>query len=444
MEKLFGTDGVRGRANSELTPEMAFDLGRSAAWYLAGKQGGEIIIGRDPRLSGAMLEAALAAGIASVGIDVRLTSVVTTPCLAWLTRTGNPVAGAMISASHNPMEDNGIKFFNTWGVKLEDSQEDEIEQLYWNRENLPRPTGEKVGQIFRDESMLEQYTQFLLSTIHTKLTGIRLVLDCANGAASSIAPTVLSSAGAQVQVINAAPDGCNINRNCGSTHPQTVAAAVRSQRAHLGLALDGDADRLIAVDAEGNIVDGDKIMLICARNLKEQGQLKQNTLVVTVMSNLGLHLAAEKLGIKTVSTKVGDRYVLEEILRSGYSLGGEQSGHIVFSHHTTTGDGLLTALQLLQIMAAGGYSLAELAEVMEAMPQVLRGAKVKAKDGWQSNSAISAAIARAQKQLGENGRVLVRPSGTEPLIRVMLEGPDQNQLEALAVDICQVIETELG
>lgn len=445
MDKLFGTDGVRGRANTELTPELAFELGRSAAWYLAGKQGGEIIIGRDPRLSGAMLEAALAAGIASVGINVRLVGVVTTPCLAWLTRTSNAVAGAMISASHNPMEDNGIKFVNTWGFKLEDSQEADIEELYHcGRDSLPRPTGACVGRILEDKTMVEQYNLFLLSTIHTPLDGIRLVLDCANGAASAIAPAVLSEAGAQVQVINASPDGCNINLNCGSTHPETVAAAVRSQRAHLGLALDGDADRLIAVDANGNIVDGDKIMLICARSLKEQGQLKHNTLVVTVMSNLGLHLAAKQLGINTVSTKVGDRYVLEEMQRGGYSLGGEQSGHIIFSRFATTGDGILSALQLLQIMAAGGHSLAELAGIMETLPQVLRNIKVRTKAGWEGNAAIKDAIARAEAELNGKGRVLVRPSGTEPLIRVMLEGPDQTQLEGLAGDICSVIKAQQG
>ncbi len=444
MEKLFGTDGVRGLANSELTPELAFTLGRAAAWHLAGKQGGEIYVGRDPRLSGAMLESALAAGIASVGINVRLVGVITTPGLAWLTRSSDAVAGAMISASHNPMEDNGIKFVNTWGIKLADSQEEAIEHLCLNLQQLPRPTGESLGRIERDEELVEKYITFLSETIDVSLSGIKLVLDCANGAAWDIGPRVMAATDAQVHVINIKPDGCNINDHCGSTHPQTVAAAVLSQQADLGLSLDGDSDRMIAVDSHGNIVDGDKLMLIFACYMKEKGLLNHNTLVVTVMSNLGLHQAAERLGINLVTTPVGDRYVWEEMAKNDYSLGGEQSGHIIFRQHATTGDGLLSVLQLLKIMAESGSSLSELASVMETLPQVLQNVRVAAKNGWEKNAAISQAIARAEQQMAGRGRVLVRPSGTEPVIRVMLEGPDKKLLKELAGEIGKTIQQQLG
>lgn len=445
MKKLFGTDGIRGEANSQLTPELAFAMGRAAGWYLGEGRRGTIIIGRDPRLSGAMLESALASGIASVGLDVRLAGVVTTPGLAWLTNhEEDAVAGAMISASHNPMEDNGLKFVNSQGLKLSDAQESEIEDIYHNRlDTLPRPTGSGVGRILRDESLVDKYCQFLTTTIEQPLD-LRVLVDCANGAASVIARRVLEAAGARVDVIHADPDGININRGCGSTHPETIAAAIRQGSYDLGLALDGDADRLIAVDAQGNIIDGDKIMLICARDLQERGMLHQNTLVVTVMSNLGLQLAARELGIKTVATKVGDRYVLEEMLRNGFSLGGEQSGHIIFRRFATTGDGILSALQLMQVMVRTGQSLAQLATVMEYLPQVLHNVRVASKEGWQDNKAIAVAIGQAEAQLQGQGRVLVRPSGTEPLIRVMLEGPDKAELEALARDIAQVIEKELG
>lgn len=445
MGKLFGTDGIRGEANRELTPELAFNIGRVAAWYLGREQRGEIIIGRDPRLSGAMLESALAAGIASVGLDVRLAGVVTTPALAWLTRNSDAVAGCMISASHNSMEDNGLKFVNTWGFKLEDSQEADMEELYHNKlDSIPRPTGAGVGRIIRDEAMIEGYAKFLLSTISRSFSGLKVVLDCANGAGSFLAPQVLKSAGAQVQVIHASPDGININKNCGSTYPEAIANAVRSQKADLGLALDGDADRLIAVDAQGNVVDGDQIMLIAARHLQEQGQLKNNTLVVTVMSNLGLTLAARKLGLNLVTTKVGDRYVLEAMLQGDYTLGGEQSGHIIFRQYSTTGDGILSALQLMEVISSTGRSLKDLAAIMEKLPQVLYNVKVADKTGWDKNPHIAGSIKQAQDTLAENGRVLVRPSGTEPLIRVMLEGPEQAQLEELAGHIAQVIREQQG
>lgn len=444
MAKLFGTDGIRGQANSWLTPELALGIGRAAAYCLGGDRGGTILIGRDPRLSGAMLEGALASGIASVGLNVRLAGIITTPGLAWLTKNTGATAGAMISASHNPMEDNGIKFVNSQGFKLEDAQELAIEEIYLRNQDLPRPVGEKVGRILRDESLIEKYCAYLLSTIQQPLKGIKIVVDCANGSASGIARQVFAGAGAQVETIHAAPDGININRNCGSTHPAALAAAVKAKKADLGLALDGDADRLIAVDAQGEIVDGDKIMLICAGALKEQGKLRDDTLVVTVMSNLGLQLAAKELGIKTVAAKVGDRYVLEEMLRGNYSLGGEQSGHIIFRQFATTGDGLLSALQLMQVMVQTGKSLQELARVMAYLPQVLVNVKVASKEGWQHNRRIAAKIAWAEAELQGQGRVLVRPSGTEPLIRVMLEGPQKAQLQALAQAIAEVIKTEQG
>lgn len=446
LNKLFGTDGIRGEANSQLTPELAFAIGRAAAWYLGGEQRGTIIIGRDPRLSGAMLEAALASGIASVGLDVRLAGIITTPGLAWLaSHQDDVVAGAMISASHNPMQDNGIKFVNTRGLKLEDSQEQEIEDIYRNRlDSLPRPTGDGVGKIFRDETLVEKYCDFLVSTLDQSLDNIRVLVDCANGAGSAIARKVLERAGAQVDVICAEPDGININQDCGSTHPETVAHAVQAGDYDLGLALDGDADRLIAVDARGEIVDGDKIMLICARHLQEQGSLRDNTLVITVMSNLGLQLAAHELGIRTVTTKVGDRYVLEEMLRGDYSLGGEQSGHIIFRRFATTGDGILSAMQLMQVMAKTGRSLKVLAGIMQRLPQVLYNVRVQSKDGWAENRLIAEKIAQAEADLQGRGRVLVRPSGTEPLIRVMLEGPDEEQLHSMAEGIAAVIRAQQG
>lgn len=445
LNKLFGTDGIRGEANSLLTPELAFGIGRATAWYLGEGKGGTIIIGRDPRLSGAMLEAALASGIASVGLDVVLVGIVTTPGLAWLTSNQkNAVAGAMISASHNPMEDNGLKFVNINGFKLADFQEEAIEDIYYNRlDDLPRPTGQGVGRIIRDESLVEGYCDFLVSSVDQPLK-LRVIIDCAHGAASELAGKVLERVGAHVDVIYADPNGININKDCGSTYPETVARAVRNGDYDLGLAVDGDADRLIAVDAQGEIIDGDKLMLIIAKHLKNLGRLKQNTLVVTVMSNLGLQLAARKLGINTIVTNVGDRYVLEEMLKCDYNLGGEQSGHIIFRQFATTGDGILSALQLMQVMVSTGRSLAQLATVMEYLPQVLYNIPVASKRGWQEDQKITESIAQAELSLQGQGRVLVRPSGTEPLIRVMLEGPDESQLHVLAGRIAKVIKEQQG
>lgn len=440
MTRLFGTDGIRGQANSVLTPELALGIGRAAAVCLGGKGGNKIIIGRDPRLSGQMLENALASGIVSAGLDVCLAGIITTPGLAWLAKnTGS--AAAMISASHNPMADNGLKFFNSQGFKLEDSQEQAIEELYYSGlKGLPRPVGANIGRVFRDESLILKYRDYLLTTVEKPLTGLKIIVDCANGAASGLAEGLYSAAGASVELIHALPDGININQDCGSTHPSSLIAAVKAKGADLGLALDGDADRLIAVDAQGRIVDGDKIMLICAQDYKERGFLNRDTLVVTVMSNLGLMHAAEKLGIKTLAAKVGDRFVLEEMVRGGFSLGGEQSGHIIFRRFATTGDGLLSGLQLMAVMVRRGKTLAELAEIMEYLPQVLINVPVASKEGWEDNEHIVEKIAWANRELRGQGRILVRPSGTENLIRVMLEGPEEEQLQTLGKAIAEAIK----
>lgn len=444
MTQLFGTDGIRGLANAELTPELAMAIGRAAAFHLSGAGQGPILIGRDPRLSGPMLAGALASGIASAGIDARLVGIVTTPCLAWLTKDTGAMAGAMLSASHNPMADNGIKFFNAYGCKLEEHQERAIENLYWQgTSNLPRPTGKNIGRIDCDKSLVNKYFDHLIATLNTPLQGLRVIIDCANGSASTIAARLAAAIGVTAEVIHAAPDGININCNCGSTQPASLAAAVKAIGADLGLALDGDADRLIAVDSRGALVDGDKIMLICANALKEQGRLSGDTLVTTVMSNLGLQLAAKRLGIKTVTTKVGDRFVFEAMQSGGYSLGGEQSGHIIFREYSNTGDGLLCALQLMQIMRGSGKSLEELAGIMDYLPQILINVPMADKHSWQANPLIAAKIAWAEKVLDQRGRVLVRPSGTEPLLRIMLEGPDSAELKAVAEAIAAVVKSEL-
>lgn len=441
---LFGTDGIRGQANSKLSPELALGIGRAAAACL-GKGVDRILIGRDPRLSGLMLESALASGFASAGVNVCLVGVIPTPGLAWLANNLN-VPAAMISASHNPMADNGLKFFSRQGLKLEDRQEQAIEALYHRGlETLPRPTGEAVGGIYRDESLKKHYLEYLLGTLTTPLaTGLKIVVDCANGSASGLAGQLYKAAGVEVEEIHAAPDGANINQDCGSTHPASLIEAVKAKGADLGLALDGDADRLIAVDAYGKIVDGDKIMLICAHDYKERGLLDQDTLVITVMSNLGLVLAARDLGIKTIAAQVGDRYVLEEMQKGGYNLGGEQSGHIIFRRYATTGDGLLSGLCLMEIMTRRGRTLAELAEIMDYLPQVLINVSVGSKEGWQDNRLIAEKIARAEAALEGRGRVLVRPSGTENLIRVMLEGPQEDQLRELGMEIAAAIKSALS
>ncbi|MBT9167386.1 MAG: Phosphoglucosamine mutase [Syntrophomonadaceae bacterium] len=447
MGKLFGTDGVRGVANRELTPEMAFKIGRIGAYLLSQKRNDKnaVFVARDTRVSGPMLEGALIAGLTSVGVDVYLAGVTSTPATAWLTRKLDCCGGVMLSASHNAYQDNGIKFFNTDGFKLADQIEEEIEELYCRQlDNLPRPEAGHVGRVFPENEAEGHYLAYLLSTVPNRLTGLRIVLDCANGAAYRLAPQVFNALGADVIVIHNNPDGININKDCGSTYPETVSRAVREKNAHLGFSFDGDADRVLAVDETGSLVDGDAIMTILAMALQEKGLLRKNTIVSTVMSNLGLEKAAGRHGFNILRTKVGDRYVLEEMLVGGYNLGGEQSGHIILLDHNTTGDGVLTALQLATVLVDKQQPLSRLAASFIRYPQVLVNCRVKASAGWEKNVRISQAMADVEKKLADSGRLLVRPSGTEPLIRVMLEGLNEGELHMMASELAEVIKGEMA
>lgn len=443
---MFGTDGVRGVANSEaLSPELAFALGRAAAALARERSGGRVtaVVGRDTRRSGPMLAAALSAGICSAGGDVVDLGVITTPGVAFLTRHLKADFGVMISASHNPAPDNGIKFFSADGYKLPDEAEDQLEaKVKAKPDTMPRPTGADLGSIRQSAEAVEAYVEYLVST-GQPLSGLRVVVDCGHGAAYRVSPEVLRRLGAEVIALNTAPDGLNINDGCGSTHPEALQEAVRAHGAHAGIAHDGDADRCIAVDERGELVDGDQIMAICALDLKARGQLPNDTLVATVMSNMGLELLMRAHGVNLVRTKVGDRYVLEEMLQGGYGLGGEQSGHVIFGALSTTGDGILTAVQLLSILARERQPLSVLAGRMQRLPQWLENVRVARKEGWDQNPAIREAIARAEAELAGQGRVLVRASGTEPLIRVMLEGADMAQIQRLSAAIAEVIRTEL-
>ncbi len=441
MARLFGTDGVRGEANKGLTPKLAFRLGKAGAYVLGkGQERAKILIGKDTRISGDMLEAALAAGICSMGVDVLRLGILPTPGIAYLTRSLGGDAGVVISASHNSFEDNGIKFFDGNGFKLSDDIESEIEDALEYIDRVETPSGSGIGRVIEVENADDGYIQFLKNTA-VNLHGLKIVVDCANGAAYQVGPTVLDELGAEIIPLFNQPDGININVNCGSTNPEALARAVLENGADIGLAFDGDADRIVVVDENGAIIDGDVIMVICALAFKEKGKLTNDTLVVTVMSNMGLHKAMKNAGINILETKVGDRYVMEKLLETGTILGGEQSGHIIFLDYNTTGDGLLSALQLLSILQEKGTKLSELAAQMERFPQVLVNAKVNDKEIILTNEVIKAKIEEAQKQLGDDGRVLVRPSGTESLIRVMLEGPEQEELQKLANDIIEVIRT---
>ena len=446
MSRLFGTDGVRGLVNEFLTPELAYHLGRAAASYFGQSiERPVFLIGRDTRISGGMLESALASGICAVGGDVIVLGEAPTPAIAYLVRQKECTAGVVISASHNPYPDNGIKFFDGNGFKLPDAVEDEIEELCKSSADdcLPRPTKGDIGTIQYHQEWVQEYVDFVVSTSHT-LEGLKVVYDGAHGAASYVGPTILRQLGAEVIAINVEPNGTNINDNAGSTHLEGLQAAVLREGAHIGIANDGDADRCLMVDEKGQVLDGDQIMLLCGLHLQEQGKLKDNMIVGTVMSNIGFHKAAEELGMKTCSTAVGDRYVLEKMLAEGYSIGGEQSGHVIFLDYNSTGDGLLTAVQTLSIMKEKGKSLSELAGLMTKYPQLLVNVRVLTKAGWETNTAIQDAIREAEEELGSNGRILVRPSGTEPLIRVMAEGPDQEQLDELCHRIGDVIRIEQG
>ncbi|MBP7332232.1 MAG: Phosphoglucosamine mutase [Firmicutes bacterium ADurb.Bin373] len=441
MGALFGTDGVRGVANDDLSPDIAFRLGRAGAHILTNcSSPRRIVIGRDTRISGDMLEAAMMAGICSAGVDVLKVGVLPTPAIAYLTKELQAAAGAVISASHNPVEDNGIKFFGASGYKLSDEIEAEIESLAIdNCAGVMSPVGSGVGRVYEMRDAVDRYVKFACGTINTDLKGLKIVVDCANGAACQVAPRIYGELGADVTAIFNTPDGVNINSGCGSTHPETLMEAVVSSGADLGLAHDGDADRVIAVDARGRLVDGDQIMLICARSLKKKGCLAKNAAVVTVMSNMGFHLAMRESGIRVLETKVGDRYVLEELLRSGARFGGEQSGHILFLDHSTTGDGILTALQLLAVMKEEGQPLDKLAAQMERLPQLLVNVQVNDKDLVMGSPVLAGAIKEEEQKMGGSGRILVRPSGTEPLVRVMAEGRDMEQLKEIVGRLSDVI-----
>ncbi|MDQ0190448.1 phosphoglucosamine mutase [Alicyclobacillus cycloheptanicus] len=445
MSRLFGTDGVRGVANRDLTPELAFRLGRVGAYLLTGSRpGARFVIGKDTRVSGDMLEAALLSGILSMGVDALRVGIMSTPGVAYLTKHLHADAGVMISASHNPVEDNGIKFFGGDGFKLLDDVEDEFERLMNAAEDaLPRPEGVHVGRVYEEPGHVA-YEHFLQHTVDRRFDGLHVVLDCANGAAYSIAPAVFEKLGAKVTVLNNTPDGTNINVGCGSTHPHVVQRAVLELGADVGLAFDGDADRLIAVDESGGIVDGDFILAISAKWLHDRGQLKNDTVVATVMSNVGFVRAMEANGITVQRTAVGDRYVMEAMRQNHHILGGEQSGHIIYLNHTTTGDGILTALQLVNIMVEQAKPLSELATIMVRYPQILENVRVRDKQAWRENARIQEALRSGETLLGEDGRVLVRESGTEPIVRVMAEGPDEGVLRRCVADIVKVVKEELG
>ncbi|HLS15230.1 MAG TPA: phosphoglucosamine mutase [Beutenbergiaceae bacterium] len=448
MARLFGTDGVRGLANREVTADLALRLGTAAARVLVARgdfsdRRPQAIVGRDPRISGQFLAAATIAGLSSAGVDVEDLGVLPTPAVAHLTGADGADLAVMISASHNPMADNGIKFFARGGRKLDDAIEDEIERQLDVVAEMP--IGADVGRITLDRGLGgNRYVQHLLSTIAGDLSGLRIAIDCANGAASEVGPEVLRAAGADVVVINASPDGRNINEKCGSTHPEQLQAVTVASEADLGVALDGDADRCLAVDHTGALVDGDQIMGILAIAMNEAEQLAQRTLVVTVMSNLGLQLAMAEAGITTVQTKVGDRYVLEGMTAGGFSLGGEQSGHLIMAEHSTTGDGLLTALHIGARVAGTGRTLTDLAAQIPRLPQVLVNVPGVDKARVGTDPAVAEAVAAAEVRLGETGRVLLRPSGTEPLVRVMVEAPEQDQAEAEAHSLRDVVRDRLA
>lgn len=449
MGRLFGTDGVRGVANSELTADLAYKLGQAGAYVLTAetKHTPKILVGMDTRISGDMLEAALVAGLCSVGAEVICLGVVPTPAVAYLTRHYNADAGVVISASHNPFEFNGIKFFNGKGYKLSDALEEKIEAIILdNSEKLELPTGEKIGRKGYISTALDDYINFIKSTIPGNLEGLKIAIDCANGASYRVAPEALRQLGAEVYVINNEPDGININRNCGSTHIEALQKYVVEIGADAGLAFDGDADRVLAVDEQGKMVEGDQIMSIIGLELKRNGKLAKNTIVATVMSNLGFDIMAKREDINIVKTKVGDRYVLENMLENGYILGGEQSGHIIFLEHNTTGDGLLTGVQLLNVLKSSGEKLSKLASVMQVLPQVLKNAKVKNenKNKYLEDEVICKMCKELEEEFKGEGRVLIRPSGTEPLVRVMIEGKDQEYITKKAVEMVKIIEERLN
>lgn len=449
MGKYFGTDGVRGIANKELTPELAFKLGRCGGYVLSQHENGErrprVLVGRDTRMSGQLLEQALISGLLSVGIEVFQLGVISTPGVAYLTRVQKASCGVMISASHNPAEDNGIKFFGADGFKLVDDQEAEIEALLDAEvDELPRPSAEGLGTVDEFPEGLLKYSQFLVQTISGDLDGLSVCVDAANGATATSVNRLFADLETDFFTMGTKPNGLNINDGVGSTHPEALASFVVEKGADLGLAFDGDGDRLIAVDELGNIIDGDKIMYICAKYLAEQKRLKKSTIVTTVMSNLGFHKAIEAAGMNDVITKVGDRYVVEEMRKNDYNLGGEQSGHIIFLDYNTTGDGMLSGIQLMNIMKETGKKLSELAGEVTIYPQKLVNIRVNNKNGAMEVPAIKAVIDEAEKEMNGEGRILVRPSGTEPLLRVMAEAATDELVEYYVEKIADVVRREIG
>ncbi|MCU1279231.1 MAG: phosphoglucosamine mutase [bacterium] len=449
--KLFGTDGVRGRANVDpMTPEMALRLGRAVAYHFRSKHKsgrGRIVIGKDTRLSGYLFETALAAGICSMGADVMLCGPLPTPGIAFITSSMRADAGVVISASHNPFEDNGIKIFAADGFKLPDDVESRLEELMESDElDRNRPHGAEIGKATKIEDSRGRYVVFLKNAFprHLTLEGLKIVVDCANGAAYKVAPAVFAELGSDVITMGAPPDGTNINDDCGALHPQKMQQAVKKHGAHIGIAVDGDADRVIICDENGEEVDGDTIMAMCARRMIERGELKQKTLVTTVMSNLGLERSLRELGGRIERVQVGDRYVVESMRSNGYNFGGEQSGHLVFLDHMTTGDGVLGALQVLAVMLESGKPLSELRRVMTRYPQVLVNLKVKEKKPLIELPVVGALIAKVEKVLGGDGRVLVRYSGTEAKVRVMVEGPDEAVIQAYADEIALALADACG
>ena len=453
MRKLFGTDGVRGVANTfPMTTEIAMQLGRAIAFLVKQQKADEehsprIVIGKDTRLSGYMIENALASGICSMGVNVLLVGPLPTPGIAFITTGMRADAGLVISASHNPFQDNGIKIFSKSGFKLPDEEEAIIEDLIFSKKmDSLRPVAEEVGKAARIDDAKGRYIVFLKNTFPKRFTldGIHIVLDCAHGATYGVAPHVFEELGAKVTSIGVQPDGKNINHECGALHPEVMAELVCKEGADLGIALDGDGDRLIVADEQGKVVDGDQIMAICAEEMLERQKLKKNTLVATVMSNLGLDLAMQRMGGQLVRTKVGDRYVVEEMLRNGYNFGGEQSGHLIYLKHNTTGDGILGALQLLLSMKKKERPLSELTQIMEPFPQILKNVRISQKIALDQISGFSEKLTTIEKNLGSTGRILVRPSGTEPVIRVMVEGEDEKLIDDMACELCDFIIKRTG
>lgn len=447
MGKLFGTDGIRGIANKDLTPELAFQVGRAGAYILAKGNYGKVILGKDTRISGDMLEAALAAGICSMGLDVISLGIVPTPAVAYLTREYKALAGIVISASHNPGEYNGIKFFDYQGLKLADEVENEIEDIVLNKKELDiRPIGDKIGKVIVSDEGIKDYIDYLTTTANIDLSGIKIAMDCGHGALYKTAPETIKKLGGEVIAINTEPNGMNINDNCGSTNTKMIQELVIKEKADIGLSFDGDGDRIIAVDELGNVLDGDHILAICGTYLHNQGRLKNDTIVGTIMTNMGLDMYLKENKMNIVKTTVGDRYVLEEMIASGYVLGGEQSGHIIFLDYNTTGDGLATGLHLLQVMKATGKTMSELNKLMTNFPQVLVNAKVKneLKYKYAENKEIMDEIKKVEDIFHGEGRVVIRPSGTEPLVRVMIEAKEDIGLFKIASDLAKFIEGKIG